>query len=494
MIELTLARIAEIVGGRLHRADGSETVTGTVEFDSRKLGHGGLFVALPGERVDGHTFAAKAVEAGASGVLAAREVDAPAVIVPPAAANSGIYALEADTDGSGAAVLAAMAALAAHVASELAAGGLRVIGVTGSAGKTSTKDLIGQLLEPLGPTVTPPGSFNAEIGVPWTVLRADRDTRFLVLEMAARGAGHIANLCRIATPSIGAVLNVGTSHVDEFGSREAIAQAKGELPAALPADGTAVLNADDPYVSAMATRARVLSFGTGDNAEIRAEDIRADELDRARFTLVTPDGRAEVALGLHGSHQVPNALAAAAVAHAAGAGIEGIAEALRIATPRSGKRMEVRTRADDVLVVNDAYNASPEAVRLALKSLATMGRSATPPRRTVAVLGAMAELGAESARLHDEIGRLAVRLDIAKLIVVGEGARPVHTGATMEGSWGEEAVFVEDPDAAVRLLRAQLRPHDVVLIKAANSLGFWRIAEAVLAEPTAATTTDGGTK
>lgn len=497
MIELTLARIAELVGGRLHKAEGTETVTGTVEFDSRKVGPGGLFVALPGERVDGHTFAAKAVESGAVGVLAAHEVDAPAVIVPPAEGTEGIHALEADTDGGGAAVLAAMAALATHVAAELTARGMRVVALTGSAGKTSTKDLIGQLLEPLGETVVPPGSFNAEIGVPWTVLRADEHTKFLVLEMGARGIGHIANLCRMAPPSIGAVLNVGTSHVDEFGSKEAIAKAKGELPGALPQDGTAVLNSDDPHVAAMATRAGVLGFGTATGAAIRAEDIQADELDRARFTLITPGGRAEVALRLHGAHQVSNALAAAAVAYAAGADTKTIAERLCAAEARSGKRMEVRTRADGVIVVNDAYNASPEAMRHALRSLATMGRAAEPPRRTVAVLGAMAELGAESAREHDELGRLAVRLDIGKLIVVGDGARPMYTGACMEGSWGEEAAFVENQDEALKLLRGQLRARDVVLIKAANSLAFWRIAEAVLDETALldeTANTDGGTK
>ena len=266
MIPLSLAEIADVVGGRLHRADGAASVTGTVEFDTRELTEGGLFVALPGERVDGHDFAAQAVAAGAVAVLAAREVDAPAIIVPPLAegeAHERSVALTGDKDGSGAAVLAALGKLARHVVLALSKQGLTVVGVTGSSGKTSTKDVIAQLLEPLGPTVAPPGSFNNELGHPWTALRADAGTRHLVLELSARGPGHIAELAAIAPPKIGVVLNVGSAHVGEFGSREGIAKTKGELVEALPEDGLAVLNLDDPLVAAMAsrTKARVVTVG-----------------------------------------------------------------------------------------------------------------------------------------------------------------------------------------------------------------------------------------
>ena len=270
MIPLTLARIAEIVGGELADISPAEAaecrVTGTVEFDSRAVTPGGLFLALPGARSDGHDFAAAAVGAGAAAVLAARPVGVPAIVVPPAPASdahAGVF--EHDTDGSGAAVLAALAKLASAVAAELVEGGLTIIGVTGSSGKTSTKDLIAAVLRPLGEVVAPPGSFNNELGHPWTVLRATADTDFLVLEMSARHPGNIAALAAIARPSIAAVLNVGTAHLGEFGSREIIAETKSELVQALPASGVAILNADDPMVAAMdaKTVARVVRVGRG---------------------------------------------------------------------------------------------------------------------------------------------------------------------------------------------------------------------------------------
>jgi len=299
VIELTLREIADAVGGRLHNATGDELITGSVEFDTRKIEDGALFVALPGERVDGHDFAAKAVDQGAAAVLAAREVDAPAVIVPPVSeAHSRSVALTGDKDGSGAAVLAGLAKLARYVVDRLPE--LKIVGVTGSSGKTSTKDLIAQVLAPLGATVAPPGSFNNELGHPWTVLRADRDTRHLVLELSARGLHHIAHLCEVAPPHIGVVLNVGSAHLGEFGSREGIAQTKGELVEALPEDGLAVLNADDPLVAAMAsrTKARVVFVGEDEKAQIRATDVVLDEQARASFHLVTPQGEADVTLGV----------------------------------------------------------------------------------------------------------------------------------------------------------------------------------------------------
>ncbi|EHK83574.1 UDP-N-acetylmuramoyl-tripeptide--D-alanyl-D-alanine ligase [Saccharomonospora azurea SZMC 14600] len=483
MIELTLAEIAEVVGGRLHRADGSERVTGSVEFDSRKLTEGGLFVALPGERADGHDFAASAVECGAVGVLAAREVDAPAVIVPPlppGRAHERSVALTGDTDGSGAAVLAALGALARHVVTRLSESGLAVVGVTGSSGKTSTKDVIAQLLEPLGPTVAPPGSFNNELGHPWTALRADRETRHLVLELSARGPGHIAELAAVAPPRIGVVLNVGSAHVGEFGSQEGIAQTKGELVEALPADGVAVLNADDPLVAAMAsrTRARVVRVGEADDADVRAENVHLDEHAHASFDLVSGSERAPVTLQLVGEHHVGNALAAAAVALELGTPLPDVAARLSAVTRRSDRRMEVTTRADGVTVLNDSYNANPESMRAALKTLASM----TSARRSWAVLGVMGELGADSVSAHDEIGRLAVRLNINRLVVVGEQAAPMHHGASHEGSWGEESVLVPDTDAAIALLREEVRPDDVVLVKASKVAQLWKVADALLEE------------
>ena len=481
MIALTLAEIAEAVGGRTHRADGSELVTGTVEFDSREIGPGGLFVAVPGERVDGHDFAGTAIQAGAVGVLAAREVDAPSVIVPPATeAHAGSVALAGDRDGSGAAVLAGLAALARTVVDRLPK--LSVIGVTGSSGKTSTKDLIAGLLQPMGPTVAPPGSFNNELGHPWTVLRADEATRHLVLELSARGPGHIAALCRTAPPAIGVVINVGSAHLGEFGSREGIARTKGELVEALPETGLAVLNADDPVVAAMAVRtsARIVLVGEHPEAAIRAVDVTTDEHARPAFTLVTPDGEAPVRLALHGRHHVGNALAAAAVALELGATVPEVAERLSAATRVSARRMEVTTRPDGVTVINDSYNANPESTRAALESLLAMARPGGC--RSWAVLGLMGELGEQTDAAHEDLGRFAVRLGVDRLVVVGDQARALHQGAGLAGSSGEGSVLVPDVDAAVELLRAELEPRDVVLVKASKSEALWRVADALLAE------------
>ncbi|MBN9107775.1 MAG: UDP-N-acetylmuramoyl-tripeptide--D-alanyl-D-alanine ligase [Pseudonocardia sp.] len=467
MITMTLAEVAAVTGGRLHRATGDEQVT-SVEFDSRKAAPGVLFLALPGERVDGHSFAAAAVAAGAAGVLAAREVDAPSVVVPPAAGAAGTYLAENDPDGAGAAVLAALAKLARHSVDSLtddSLEGLAVVGVTGSSGKTSTKDLLAAVLAPLGPTVAPPGSFNNELGHPWTALRADAGTRHLVLELSARGPGHIAALCRIAPPRIGVVLNVGRAHLGEFGSPEAIAQAKGELVEALPAGGVAVLNADDPAVAAMATRtaARVVPVGRGADALVRAVDVTSDA-GRARFRLVTPAGEADVALRLVGAHHVGNALSAAAVALELGATPAGVAESLSAAAPASRWRMEVADRADGVTVVNDAYNANPESMRAALEALADLGRD----RRTWAVLGRMAELGDTEAAAHAEVAGAAAALGVGTLVAVGEPG------------YGPAARHVTDPAAALALLRAEVSPGDVVLVKASRAVGLDRVADALL--------------
>ena len=504
MIDLTVAQIADIVGGTLADISSDEAasthVTGTVEFDSRSVTPGGLFLALPGARSDGHDFAQGAVEAGAVAVLAARPVGVPAVVVPPAeAADAHAGVLEHDADGSGAAVLSALAKLAAAVAADLVAGGLRIVGLTGSSGKTSTKDLIAAVLKPLGEVVAPPGSFNNELGHPWTVLRATGATDFLVLEMSARHRGNIAALARIASPSIAAVLNVGTAHLGEFGSREMIALTKGELVEALPASGVAILNADDPMVAAMATRtsARVVTVGRSATADIRALDVVLDDLARPRFRLCTPIGEVDVALAVHGEHQVGNALSAAAVALECGANLQQIAEALAGAAPASRHRMEVRTRSDGVTVINDAYNANPDSMRAGLQALAVMARNdgggrggarqSAGPRRSWAVLGEMGELGEDSITEHDRVGRLAVRLDISRLVVVGSGRSmsAMHHGAVMEGSWGSESTMVPDADSALELLRAELAPGDVVLVKASNAAGLGALAEALQADESA---------
>lgn len=471
MIPLSLAEVAELTGGELHGvADPQARVTRPVVIDSRQAEPGSLFAAFVGEHVDGHDYAARAVAAGATGVLGTRPVEGvPTVVV--------------------ASVPPALSALARHVVARLDGSLTALVALTGSSGKTSTKDLLAQLLQRLGPTVYTHGSFNNEIGHPVTALQAAADTRYLLLEMGARGLGHIRELARVTPPRIGLVLNVGTAHIGEFGGREQIAEAKGELVEALPpaaAGGVAVLNADDPLVRAMAsrTRARTVSYGESPEADVRAADVRLSAAGRPEFTLHTPAGSAGVIMRLYGEHHVSNALAAAAVAHELGMPPARIAEALSAAEALSGRRMEVRRRADGVTVVNDAYNANPDSTRAALRALAAMGRgSAAPGGRTFAVLGAMAELGDHAMAEHDGVGRLAVRLGISKLVAVGrQEAAWLDMGAKNEGSWGEESVHVSDVDAAVDLMRGELRPGDVVLVKASRSEALWRVAEALLEE------------
>ncbi len=474
MIALSAAEIAAITGGRLTSAagqpdSGGAIVTGPVVIDSRQAAPGALFAALPGEQVDGHDFAAAAVRAGAAAVLASRPVSdipgTPVIVVPD--------------------VTEALGLLARAVLGRLP--GATVVGITGSSGKTSTKDLTAQVVERLGATIAPVGNFNNELGLPLTVLRADESAKYLVLEMSARGIGHIAQLCGIAPPRIGAVLNVGRAHVGEFGSLEAIAKAKGELVEALPVGGLAILNADDPNVLSMTTRtqAAVMTFSTSAagsadrQADVRAAAISLDDLGRASFALIMPGGRADVQLRLHGGHHVANALAAAAIAAELGMDVASIADALSRATARSKKRMELTRRADGVLVVNDAYNANPDSTKAAIEALRHLTSTG---RRGFAVLGYMAELGDLADESHQEVGRLAAKAGVAGLIAVGELAAPVLTGARAQAGWRGEAIAAPDAKAAIEELRNRLRPGDVVLVKASKSAGLWEVADGLLAE------------
>ena len=462
MIPLTLAEIAEVTGGALTGdADPAALVSGGVEFDSRRIGPGGLFLALAGEHADGHDFVDAARAAGAAAALVSRPVPAPAIVVPD--------------------VLAALSRLAHAVVRRLP--DLTVVGITGSSGKTSTKDLVADLLRRRGPTVAPPGSFNNELGHPYTILLAKPESRYLVLENSARGIGHIAALCAVARPDISVVLNVGTAHVGEFGSKEAIAQAKGELVECLAPEGVAVLNADDPLVCAMAgrTRARVVRTGQAATADVRAEGVRLDGRGRPSYLLVARGERHPVTLGLVGAHHVGNSLAAAAVALELGMAPADVATALGDARPASRWRMEVVERPDGVTIVNDAYNANPESMRAALETLAALAAG----RRSWAVLGEMAELGPRSAGEHDAVGRLAARLGVDRLVVVGERAAAIHDGAVQEGAHGRagrESVQVPDIAAAVRVLRNDLRAGDVVLVKASRAVGLERVVDLLMEE------------
>ncbi|MEP6697124.1 MAG: UDP-N-acetylmuramoyl-tripeptide--D-alanyl-D-alanine ligase [Pseudonocardiales bacterium] len=459
MIPLTLAEVATVTGGEpVDAPDRGAVITGGVVFDSRLAGPGDLFLALAGERSDGHDHAAAARAAGAVAVLATRPVGVPAIVVGD--------------------VLAALSRLAHAVLERLPE--VTVVGVTGSSGKTSTKDLIAALLPRLGPTVAPPGSYNNELGHPYTVLLATAGTRYLVLEYSARGPGHIAALCAVARPDIAVVLNVGTAHIGEFGSAEAVALAKAELVTGLDPGAVAMLNADDSRVRAMAlaTSAKVVLTGRADDADVRATGVRLDSRARASYTLHARGQQADVVLQLFGEHAVANSLAAAAVARELGMELAEIAAALSTVRPVSRWRMEVTERPDGVTVVNDAYNANPESMAAALRAVVAMSGGG----RTWAVLGQMAELGGRADFEHDALGRLVNDLGIDRLVAVGPLAEGVHAGAVHGGRTERESSYVPDIEAALRLLRAELRPGDVVLVKASRAAGLERIALALLGE------------
>nr|WP_297107059.1 UDP-N-acetylmuramoyl-tripeptide--D-alanyl-D-alanine ligase [Tessaracoccus sp.] len=477
----TMAELVELMQPAAVELVGADAPIGPdVVIDSRAATPGSLFVALPGERVDGHAFAPAAVANGAAGVIgmALTEADVPHILA--------VDSVEA------------LSWLARGVVRRARARGTVSIGVTGSSGKTSTKDLMAQVFEAAGPTVAPVGSQNNEIGVPLTACRVTRDTRYLVSEMGARGIGHIAWLTSLVGLDIGVCLNVGRAHVGEFGGMEATALAKSEIVSGLSSDGWAVLNADDPLVAAMAaaTQARIAWFGerevppvgTGGPLaagalRVTARDVALDARARASFTLVADDGAAErvaqVTLGVIGRHQVSNALAAAATALAAGLDLDDVAAALSAAGPRSRWRMELETRADGVLILNDAYNANPDSMAVALDTLARLSatsRETHPEARACAVLGDMLELGPEAAELHRDLGRRAAKAGVAEVIAVGGFAGDVAAGAA---AGGVSARVAARETVAASLT---LRPGDVVLVKGSRGVGLEKVAAELIAQ------------
>jgi UDP-N-acetylmuramoyl-tripeptide--D-alanyl-D-alanine ligase len=467
VIALSLGQVAALVGGEVVDGDPGLEVSGPAFLDSRAPEPGGLFVAFAGEHVDGHDFAAGAVQGGAAGVLGSRATGVPTVVVGD--------------------VQAALQELARQVLRRLweSDPGPKVIAITGSQGKTTAKDMLARVLADAGPTVATAGSFNNELGLPLTVLRATEETRYLVLEMGARGIGHLAELCEIAPPDISLVLNVGKAHIGEFGSQQAIAQAKGELVEALSADGDAVLNADDPLVAAMAQRtpARVWSFGrTG--RDLVLGDVTVDDLGRAAFDLRHGATTEHVQLRLVGEHQALNAAATATTALAAGLSLAGVAASLRSIDRLSRWRMEVHERPDGLVILNDAYNANPDSMAAALQALAGMGRRGG--RRTVAVLGEMRELGDSAEQEHREVGALVHRLGIDQVVVVGEGARAIHEAVLEERGPDGTTRRVDTVEQAGEWLRDNVAGPDVVLVKASRAGRLERVADLLLGEGPAA--------
>ena len=477
MIDLSLSDLLAITGGRATASVAPSTVISSVTTDSRDVLPGALFVAKPGEFSDGHAFIDKALSSGAVLALAERvtldeqRAEHPAIIVDDA--------------------VEAMGQIAAYIVEYLKKkNDAAVIGITGSAGKTTTKDLLASILSEVAPTVSPIGSYNGEVGVPLTVFRATEDTKYLVIEMGATGLGHLTYLTDMVHPKIGVVLCVGTAHAGEFGGVENIEKAKGELVEALDASGTALLNFDDSRVARMAQRSggAVRYFGTvsnkPENASVWAENVVVNADGQPELTLEFANGYSQrITSGLLGRHHVSNILAAAGAAAELGIDPALIAQTLDGLTAGSRWRMERIERADGVTIINDAYNANPESMRAALRTLAELGlpNEQGVARRTWAVLGEMLELGDESRHEHDVLGRIAVRMNIKKLLVIGWGAKLAYNSAVLEGSWGDEAYFVETIEEARSQLAEQLLPGDIVLFKSSNGAGLRHLGDDIAA-------------
>lgn len=457
MIELSLADIADILGGRVIGT--SVLVTGSVETDSRLVGPGSLFVCKPGEVTDGHSFAAAALAAGAVALIVERElpVDAPQVVVPDS--------------------VMALGRLAAGVLRLVRAkGDIRVIGVTGSNGKTSTKNMLREVLSEHGSTVAPIESYNNEVGAPISILKIDFDTKFLVVELGAGGVGSIEYLAKMAQPDVGVLLKVGMAHAGEFGGIEIGAKIKAELVRELGSEDFLIFNADDSYVRQIAdtSDAPAIGFGTSSESSYRIEEPSLS-LEGTKATIVYPDGEGhQVSLHILGEHQLMNCVATLAVADHFGLPRQQAIAALERMQLAERWRMQLSKRADGVYVINDAYNASPDSMKAALQTLAQLGKQG---HRTIAVLGEMAELGEFSANEHDAIGRLVVRLNIDQLFVVGSGAKLIHMGASQEGSWDGESKYFDRIDEALEAIRGMLRPDDIVLVKSSKSANLRHLGD-----------------
>jgi UDP-N-acetylmuramoyl-tripeptide--D-alanyl-D-alanine ligase len=456
MIPLSLSEIARVVNGRVLNATGSEVVTAPAFIDTREILPGGIFVALLGEHLDGHEFARDAIQRGAVAALVTREVDLPSVLV-----SDAVIALQH---------------LAAHVRSSLP--NLKTIGITGSQGKTTTKDLLFAVLSSVAPTVAPPGNLNNELGVPLTLLRCTEDTRFCVVEMGARHQGEISTLANIAQVDVGAVLNIGTAHVGEFGSELALANAKGELIAAIKPEGVAVLGSYDAATKALGgiAKCRVISFGQTPEADVRGEGVSLAQ-GKASFRLAFSGQSEQVQLNYYGRHQVANAIAAAAIAIELGIELSAIAKALSSAAPMSRWRMEVSLRASDgVTIINDVYNANPESMAAAIELLAEWAQNDGRP--SWAVLGQMHELGASSDQAHQLIGRLVAQRGINHLLVVGSGADEILNGALGMA----DAKSVADTASALRYLNEQIEPGALVLVKASRAEGLETLVSGLMGD------------
>jgi UDP-N-acetylmuramoyl-tripeptide--D-alanyl-D-alanine ligase len=468
MYDLTLGQICEIVGGKLV-GDASTRVTG-ISIDSRTTKPGDLFAAIVGERVDGHDFVTKANEEGAVASLVSKSAIGEYVLVP-------------ESPDSLDPVIHAIAKVSAYVRTLMQ--GIEIIGITGSSGKTSTKDMIGQILSHAGVTHAPAGSLNNELGLPLTLLSAPRDVKYLVAEMGMRGLGHISHLCNLAQPTIGVITNVGQAHIGEVGSIEGIAKAKSELVSAIPASGVVILNADDDRVMAMRTltEATVFTYGFSKAADVRAENLHLSAHGSYNFDLIYRGERIPASIPILGEHNVLNALAAVAVGLAVGMEVQDIAQSLATLQQKSKWRMEVHQLPRNVTIINDAYNANPESLTAALETLVAIPATGN----TFAVLGKMHELGETSDAIHFQMAKLATNLGVTYVIAVGESAksyglpRPATNLDSENGSDGavQNSVWLPDFASACDYIVNEVNSGDILLFKASRAEKFEVLADQI---------------
>jgi UDP-N-acetylmuramoyl-tripeptide--D-alanyl-D-alanine ligase len=451
MIKLSLEQIAKAISGEIVVGDSASEVFGTVRTDSRLVEPGDIFFAKLGENEDGHRYLESLVSKASLAIVSSPRLDLPLAQIKVA-----------DT-------VVALSLLAEFVLSQVRPNGLKVIGITGSNGKTSAKNMLAAITAMVGKTISPQDSFNNEVGLPLTVLRLEQDTKYLVLELGAAGLGSIDRLASWTKPDVGIQLKVGMAHAGAFGGIEVTARIKAEM---MPHIGNlAILNMDDPIVRDFEARNGVRSVGYGYSADAQLQLLHVGvSLKGTSIELRYPDGeRRELNLRILGEHQAMNAAAALLAAEELGIDRTLALQTLSELEIAERWRMQPMMRKDGVLIINDAYNASPDSMRAGLQTLATIGRQG---HRTIAVLGLMAELGDQTLAEHESVGRLVVRYNIDKLFVVGKEAKILHLSATQEGSWDGESEFFENASEAFDAINAKLLPGDVVLVKSSNVAGL----------------------
>ncbi len=464
MIPLTLEEISVAINAASHNLDSNLKVTGKVVIDSRKVSQGDLFVAINGEKVDGHDFCHEAIKKGAIAVISSKElVGIPTLLVKEG--NAASKNVDQPT-------VIALGKLASYLLMKLP--DIFKIAVTGSSGKTTTKDLLFDLGNLIGPTVAPVGSYNNEIGMPQTILECDEKTKVLILEMGAREVGNIKKLCQIAKPDTSILLNIGSAHIEIFGSRELILKTKSEIIECLNAEDVAVLNHEDETFSKQKTKAKVVSFGLS-GADVSAKNVVLNDKAQASYELEFEGKVSQVNLKLVGAHQVSNSLAAAAVFLKKGLDIDLVAKTLSNSVAKSKWRMQVEVNSKNVTVINDSYNANPESMKAAIRTLKQAGAD----KKTFIIVGEMLELGSDSKQMHEEVADLIQKLGVKKTLVVGNGAKIVSDYLSNNAYKGR-LEFCMDIDSAISKTKEMVEINDVVLVKASRAIGLERVANALM--------------